>query len=83
MKSILIIVPYFGKFKSSFPLFLKSVEYNSTIDFLIITADKRKFNYPKNVKVIYSTFEKEAQRMMSYFPFKTDNCQIACVNTKK
>lgn len=71
MKSILIIVPYFGKFKSSFPLFLKSVEYNSTIDFLIITADKRKFNYPKNVKVIYSTFEKEAQRMMSYFPFKT------------
>lgn len=70
MKSILIIIPYFGRFNNYFNLFLKSVECNNTIDFLIITDDKRKFNYPKNVKVVYSTFQKESKRITSYFDFE-------------
>lgn len=70
MDSILIIIPYFGKFNNYFNLFLKSVEYNNTIDFLIITDDKRNFDYPKNVKVVYSTFLKETKKISSYFDFE-------------
>ena len=78
MNSILIIVPYFGKFNNYFDLFLKSIEYNETIDFLIITDDRRKFNYPKNCKVVYSTFKKEAKKITSYFDF-----EAKCENTYK
>ena len=37
MKSIAFIVPYFGKLPSMFNYWLKSVEYNPSIDFLIFT----------------------------------------------
>lgn len=69
MQSIIVVIPYFGKFNSYFNLFLKSIEYNSTVDFLIITDDKRNFDYPSNVKVVYSSFEEESHRMTSYFDF--------------
>lgn len=69
MQSIIVVIPYFGKFNNYFNLFLKSIEYNSTVDFLIITDDKRNFDYPSNVKVVYSSFLEESHRMTSYFDF--------------
>lgn len=67
MDSILIIIPYFGKFNNYFNLFLKSVSYNETIDFLIITDDVSNYNYPRNVKVLYSSFNDILKRIKNYF----------------
>lgn len=55
--SILLIIPYFGKFKNYFQLFLESCRVNSSINWLILTDDVRKFDYPKNVSVVYMTFD--------------------------
>lgn len=41
MKSIIIIVPYFGEFPNYFQLFLNSCKYNESINWVIIT-DKEK-----------------------------------------
>lgn len=37
MKKIVFIVPWFGKLREDFYFWLKSVEMNPTIDFLIFT----------------------------------------------
>ena len=70
MKKIAFIIPYFGKFNDYFELFLSSCKYNPTIDFLIFTDDKTKYNYPKNVKVEYMTFNKLKKLFQSKFDFK-------------
>lgn len=70
MKKIAFIIPYFGKFNNYFELFLSSCKYNPTIDFLIFTDDKTKYNYPKNVKVEYMTFNKLKKLFQSKFDFK-------------
>lgn len=57
MKSIIMIVPYFGKMNNYFNLWLKSCEYNSSIEWLIITDDQSDYNYPKNVNVVYMEFK--------------------------
>lgn len=58
MKKIVLICPYFGKLpKEYFQLTLNSCRFNETIDWLLITDDKTSYTYPKNVKVIYKSFE--------------------------
>lgn len=61
MKKIILIIIYFGKLPNYFELWLKSVEKNQTVDFLLITDDQRNYQYPNNVTVIYKTF-KEIQK---------------------
>ncbi len=56
MKSIVYIVPYFGKFPDLFPVWLHSCRNNPSIDWLIFTDDRREFNYPANVHVHYISF---------------------------
>lgn len=56
MQKIIIILPYFGKFPSYFPLFLQSCRYNSTIDWLLLTDIREPYDYPKNVQVVYTDF---------------------------
>lgn len=74
MPKIIIILPYFGKFDSLFIFWLQSCAYNNTIDFLVITDDKTKYNYPQNVKVVYDTFmrlrEKFSRFMISKYHWK-------------
>lgn len=71
MFSIIFICPYFGKFPSDqFPLWLKSCEYNPSIDWLIFTDDRTDYCYPKNVKVIYIEFEDFKNKIQEYFSFK-------------
>ncbi len=69
MKKIILIIPYFGKLPNYFPLWLKSIEYNPTINFLLITDDKTKYSYPKNIKVIYSQFEEIQKKIKNIFDF--------------
>ena len=38
-------------------MWLESCKYNSTYTFLIFTNDTSHYNYPKNVKIIYTSFE--------------------------
>lgn len=70
MKSICFIVPYFGKFPTYFPVWLKSCEFNPTVDFLIFTDDHREFDLPGNVKLHYTSFENIQERIQQCFDFK-------------
>ena len=54
MKKILLIITYFGEFPNYFDLFLKSCEYNDTIDWLIVTDNDYNTNVD-NVKIVNST----------------------------
>lgn len=69
MKKIVFICPYFGAFHNYFNLTLKSIEYNKTIDWLIITDIKEKYDYPNNVKVINMTFTELRKKVQSCFDF--------------
>lgn len=70
MKRIAFIILYFGKFKNYFPLFLISCKNNPSINWMIFTDDKSDYPYPKNVKVIYTTFEKIKERVQKQFDFQ-------------
>lgn len=69
MKKIILIVPYFGKLPNYFQLWLNSCEYNKNINWLLITDDKKKYNYPKNVLVTYLSFEKFKDKIQKKFDF--------------
>lgn len=68
MKKILIIIPYFGSFPRYFKLWLKSVEYNKTIDFLLIT-DNKLDNLPSNVSLANMTFEEAKRTIQEKYNF--------------
>lgn len=70
MKKIVFICPYFGAFPDYFNLTLKSIEYNKTIDWLIITDIKEKYDYPDNVKVINMSFTELRKKVQSCFDFR-------------
>lgn len=67
---ICLVVPYFGKFNNYFQLFLNSCERNEEIHWLFFTDDRRRFDYPKNVKVVYCSFEEIKKVFQSKFTFK-------------
>lgn len=67
--NVTIIIPYFGKLPSNFPLWLKSTEYNKDFNWLLFLDDKRDFNYPKNVKTIYTDFHSIKLRFQELFDF--------------
>lgn len=69
MKSIILIIPYFGKFRPDFKFWLKSVSENPTVDFLLFTDNKVEF-IPVNLKVISTTFDALRHRIQSHFDFK-------------
>lgn len=69
MKSIILIIPYFGKFRPDFKFWLKSVSENPTVDFLLFTDNKVE-SIPGNLKVISTTFDALRHRIQSHFDFK-------------
>ena len=70
MKSIVLILPYFGKFNDYFNLFLNSCRFNPTVNWLIYTDDERPFSYPANVEVIHCSFAEFQQKLQKIFSFK-------------
>lgn len=55
--SIVLVIPYFGKLPSWFPLFLISAGKSKKIDFILFTDDTTQFDYPSNFKVYNFTFD--------------------------
>ena len=70
MKSIIIIIPYFGNFPDYFELFLKSCKYNETIVWAIITDNELKYDYPSNVHKIKSSFIEIQKKIHAKFDFE-------------
>lgn len=69
MTSVIYIVLYFGKMREDFPLWLKTCSYNPTINWLIITDDKTDYCYPKNVNVLYQSFEETKNKFSKHIDF--------------
>ncbi|MFC4739537.1 DUF6625 family protein [Flavobacterium ponti] len=55
MKSIILILPYFGKWPIWFEAHLLSIAKNPTINWLIVTDCEIPENYPKNIKFVSTT----------------------------
>lgn len=70
MKTINIIIPYFGDFPNYFPFFLESCKYNPTINWTIITDNSNEYSYPTNVKVITESFDEIRKKIQNCFGFK-------------
>ena len=74
MKKIVVFVVYFGKLPNYFSLFLLSVKYNPTIDFIIITDNynlKKDYSIPKNVSIKYYKFEDIQKKINDYFKIES------------
>lgn len=69
MKSIALLMPYYGKYPNYFNLWLKSASHNSTIDFLIITDIDAEIEMPSNVKIINMSFRELKERIQKMFQF--------------
>ena len=70
MRKGIFIIPYFGKFNNYFQLFLNSCKTNEDFDWLIVTDDCHKFDYPSNVIVRYCSFEELKKKIQDKFDFK-------------
>lgn len=57
MKRVVLILPYFGTLPDIFPLYLRSVQFNPTIDFILVTDCKITSKLPDNIKLISESFE--------------------------
>lgn len=68
MKSIVVIIPYFGKFPPIFKYWLESAYNNSTIDFVIITDQT--IPSRNNVKIINLYFSDLKEKIASLFNFE-------------
>ena len=69
MKKVCFICPYFGRFPNYFQLYLNSCKYNPDFNWLIITDDCTRYEYPDNVKVLYWSFEKMQNFIRNKFDF--------------
>lgn len=56
-KSILLILPYFGKWPVWFEAHLKSIAYNETINWLIVTDCEIPQHYPSNIRFVATTLQ--------------------------
>ena len=68
MKSIIIIIPYFGKLPKMFHIWKASALANATIDFLIITDDES-VTTEKNIKILHSSFKECKRQIQSVLGF--------------
>lgn len=66
---IAFAVPYFGKLPNYFQLWLISCRYNPTVEWYLFTDDQTKYDYPKNVHVLYESFEEMKERVQRCFDF--------------
>ena len=62
MKSILLIIPYFGKWPVWFDAHLLSIKTNPTINWLIPTDCEIPKEYPKNIKFIATSLQEIKER---------------------
>lgn len=63
------IIPYFGKFPNYMQLFLNSCAYNPGFTWTIITDNRKSYQYPDNVRVVYKTFDEIRRVIRNKFDF--------------
>lgn len=78
--SILILIPYFGKWPFWMPLFLKSCEYNPDVNWFLIGDCGEPDELPSNVSYEYSSFSDYCERVSSCLEldFYPDNAYKLC-----
>lgn len=52
------VILYFGEFPSYYELFLKSCKFNKEYDWLVVTDNAKKYEYPQNVHILQMSFKK-------------------------
>ena len=75
MKTIAVLLPYFGKFPNCFEFFLQSCKDDSTVDFYVITdndSDKYHIDKDSNIHFYKTTVKKIITRFQNAFRFKTN-----------
>lgn len=70
MKSIALIILWYGPFHNYFKLWMRSAEFNRTVDFYIITDNYSPEQCPENIKFIHMTFDEVKNRLQKYVTFK-------------
>ena len=70
VKSICLLIPYYGDFPNYFRLWLNSAKQNEGIDFIFITENIKQENLPKNVKMVKESFEELKRRIQHKYDFK-------------
>ena len=70
MKPCVFIIPYFGRFKSYFPLFLLTCKANPSFNWLLFTDSEEKYDYPENVSVIKMRFADFKELVNQAFSFE-------------
>jgi hypothetical protein len=77
-KSIVVIGVYFGKFQDSFPLWLKSCEYNPTVNWLVFTDQScQDINNVKFIKMDLEHFNELASQKLN-LPIKIERPYKLC-----
>jgi hypothetical protein len=79
MKSIIIVISYFGEWPKWFPLFLASCRSNPTINWLIITDCEIPYSIPGNVKFNRTTYTDYIESVCKHFDVEfrpADNYKI-------
>lgn len=69
MKSMAIIIPYFGKLPNYFTIFLESARKNSTIDFFVFTDNDIEIKKDDNIHIIKTTFDEIVKKSPKLFRF--------------
>ena len=67
MKSIVLILPYFGTLPEIFSMWTKTVKYNETIDFLVVSDCKKPKMLPDNIiwkKENFEDFKERFRRLV-------------------
>lgn len=70
MKSICLVIPFFGKFHNYFNLWLESVRYNRNVNFLIITDSEEEYDFPNNVKIVKTSLDILKDKIQGLYSFK-------------
>lgn len=71
MKSICLIVAFFGEFRNFFQLFLNSCGNNPTINWLVFSDNKASYDWPSNVKYIAISFDEFRQIIEKNLGYRT------------
>lgn len=80
MKSIALIIPYFGEFPEWTPLFFETIRRNPTIDFHFFTDCKYDKSIPDNAIMHHLSFDKYVKHANSFidFDFAPPNAYKLC-----
>lgn len=72
MYSLAFIIPYFGKMREDLNIWLQSVRYNPTIDWIILTDDRTQYDYPPNVRIVYTSFLQVKRLIQDTYDFAVE-----------